>query len=58
MSKNYRYVVRVSSHSTIVVLAPNATAAKSKVWSDIKDGYTYGYHSRAAFMKGASATRK
>lgn len=55
--KKYRYTVRVSRHSTIVVMASNATQAKSKVWTDIKDGYTYGFKSRKAFMKGATATR-
>jgi len=57
MPKNYRYTVRVSSHSTIVVMASTATQAKSKVWNDIKDQYTYGFKSRAAFMKGTTARR-
>jgi len=55
--KNYRYIVWVSSRSRIVAMAPNATAAKSKVWSEIKDGYTYGYDNRKQFMKGATAKR-
>ena len=55
--KKYRYTVRVSSRSTIVVMASDATAAKSRVWSDIKDAYTYGFNSRKAFMKGATAKR-
>ena len=55
--KKYRYTVRVSPRSTIVVFATDSTAAKAKVWSDIKDGYTYGFHSRKVFMKGSTATR-
>jgi hypothetical protein len=55
--KKYRYTVRVSPRSTIVTRASNATAAKSKVWSEIKDGYTYGFHSWKAFMKGTTARR-
>jgi len=55
--KKYRYTVRVGPRSTIVVMATSATHAKSKVWGEIKDAYTYGFKSRAAFMKGATATR-
>ena len=55
--KKYRYIVRVSPRSTIVVMASSATDAKSKVWSNIKDAYTYGFASRKAFMKGTTARR-
>ena len=55
--KKIRYIVRVSPRSTIVVMAENATQAKSKVWQDIKDQYTYGFKNRAEFMRKATATR-
>jgi len=38
-------------------MAENATQAKSKVWQDIKDQYTYGFKNRAEFMRKATATR-
>jgi hypothetical protein len=35
----------------------NATAAKAKVWEDIKNGYTYGYNNWRDFNKKIKAIR-
>ena len=58
MGKEFRYIVEVSPRSTIMKFAPNATSAKSRVWAEIKDGYTYGFDNRKAFMKGATAHKE
>ena len=47
-----KYVLRLTSHHTHSVMASSLISAKNKVWNDIKDGYTYGYRTKAQFIKG------
>jgi hypothetical protein len=47
-----KYVLRLTPHHTESVFASSLTSAKNKVWNGIKDGYTYGYSTKAKFMKG------
>ena len=51
--KEYR--IRVTPHFSIVVWADNVTAAKEAAWMEVKDGFTYGYASKAEFVKKTKA---
>jgi hypothetical protein len=50
--KQHRFTIQVTPYHSESVLALNLTQAKYKVWNRIKDGYTYGYRTRASFVKG------
>lgn len=52
-TKQKKFIIRVSSHTTFRAEAPSSTQAKYKVWNRIKNGYTYGYRNRGEFMKEA-----
>jgi hypothetical protein len=47
-----KYILRITPHHTQWVMASSLQSAKNKVWNDIKDGYTYGYRTKAQFIKG------
>ena len=49
--KEYR--VRLTPHFSIVVWASNTRQAKEAAWMEVKDGFTYGYKSKADLVKRA-----
>jgi len=51
--KEYR--IRVTPHFSIVVWADNVKTAKEAAWMEIKDGFTYGYGSKAEFVRKTKA---
>lgn len=50
-----RFVIQVTPNHSEAVTASTLTQAKYKVWNRIKDGYTYGFKTRSAFVKGTKA---
>jgi hypothetical protein len=53
-----RYTIQITSHHSASVLASDLTQAKYKIWNSIKDGYTYGFKTRSAFVKGTKEKNK
>ncbi len=53
-----KYIVWASPHMKIVVFAKDSREAKSKVWDDIKDGYTYGWDNWDDFNAGVKVESK
>lgn len=51
------YKVQLTSHSSWLVWAQNATNAKKQAWRKIRGGFTYGYKNEADLVRRAKITR-